>query len=64
MTNNQIINEASIHYIAYFLERYADKYTQSSHVNALSDIRRLSNELLDTLGKPLTVTVRRHKNKE
>jgi len=56
-----ILSEETIHYIAAFLERYAEKYPTQNHTISLAEIRRVSDALLESLGKPLEINVRRHK---
>lgn len=59
MIINQILDEETLHYAATFLERYADKHPTQNHKAALADMRRLSNELLDHMGQPLIIGIRR-----
>lgn len=59
--NNFVVSESSIHYIAAFLDRYQEQYQTKHHKDALSELRHLSNMLLDTLEEPVKLNVYRHK---
>ncbi len=62
--NRHIISESHVHYVTGFLERYADKYPNRKHADALKEFRDLSNMLLENLGQPAALNIIRHNLKK
>lgn len=60
---NPIVKEETIHYVARFLDRWADKAPTQCHANAEKDIRELSDYLLENLYRPLSVIITRKAKK-
>jgi hypothetical protein len=54
------MTEEVIHYIARFLASYEDKYQTNLHINAMKEIRTVSNALIESLRQPARVTIHRH----
>jgi hypothetical protein len=58
---NGYITESSIHYVTGLLDRYMEKHPSKHHADALKEFRELSNKLLETLEKPTSLNVVRHR---
>lgn len=61
---NPIIKEETIHYVARFLERWADKAPNKEHEKVANEIREVSDYLLENLYRPISVIVTRKPKKE
>lgn len=61
--NNGYLSESSIHYVTGLLARYEDSIPAKHHADALKEFRELSNRLLETLEKPMTIGIIRHRIK-
>jgi hypothetical protein len=59
---NAYVSEEAIHYVAAFLDRWQEKApTSRSHVDAMNELRQISNKLLEHLEEPAKLSITRRR---